>query len=151
MKVVLQRVLNASVEVEGNITGRIDNGLLLLVGFAPYDTEVMMQRVADKIISMRIFNDAEGKMNLSVADVKGALLLVSQFTLYADTRKGSRPSFVEAAPPEQAKELYLRFAEILRNHSAALQIEQGIFGAHMNVTFTNSGPVTILFDSNSFR
>jgi D-tyrosyl-tRNA(Tyr) deacylase len=151
MKAVLQRVYNASVEVEGDITGRIDNGLLLLVGFAPYDTEIMLKRVADKIISMRIFNDAEGKMNLSVADVKGALLLVSQFTLYADTRKGNRPSFIEAAPPEQAKELYLRFADILRNHSATLQIEQGIFGAHMNVTFTNSGPVTILLDSNSFR
>ena len=144
MRVVLQRVTRATVTVEGRITGAIEHGLALLVGFAGEDSEDNLRWMADKIVGLRIFADEEGKMNRSVEDVRGALLVVSQFTLYGDTRKGRRPSFVNAAPPEQAIPLYERFIEILR--ASDLDIATGEFGAHMSVELVNDGPVTLILE-----
>jgi D-tyrosyl-tRNA(Tyr) deacylase len=141
MRIVLQRVSYASVKVEGEITGKINQGLLLLVGFAANDTIEQMQTWIDKVLKLRIFSDEQGKMNLSVQDVQGGLLVVSQFTLYADTRKGNRPSFIDAAPPAKAKELYEEFLVLCTK--SGLQTEAGIFGADMKVELLNDGPVTI--------
>jgi D-tyrosyl-tRNA(Tyr) deacylase len=141
MRIVLQRVSYASVKVEGEITGEINQGLLLLVGFAAHDTTEQMQSWIDKILKLRIFSDDQGKMNLSVQDVQGGLLVVSQFTLYADTRKGNRPSFIDAAPPAKAKEMYEQFLMLCAK--SGLPTEAGIFGADMKVELVNDGPVTI--------
>jgi D-tyrosyl-tRNA(Tyr) deacylase len=145
MKAVIQRVSHASVVVEGETVGQIGNGFLVLLGAGRDDTDEDVRYVASKIANMRIFSDADGKFNLGLAEVGGSILLVSQFTLYADTRKGRRPSFVDAAPPEQAEALVDRCAQLLRE--AGIHVETGRFGAHMEVSLLNDGPVTILLDS----
>lgn len=148
MRVVIQRVSSASVKVEDRITGQIDSGLLILVGFQTEDLEADMDKMIRKICQLRIFSDSEGKMNLSVTDIGGSLLVVSQFTLYADCKKGNRPSYIQAAPPEQARLLYTQFLERL-NAQTTLTIATGIFGADMKVNLLNDGPVTICLDSES--
>ncbi|HKI47217.1 MAG TPA: D-aminoacyl-tRNA deacylase [Balneolales bacterium] len=145
MRIVLQRVSRASVTVENKITGKIDDGLLLLVGIHPDDTEETINWMGLKILRLRVFEDGEKKMNLSVSDVKGGILVISQFTLYADTRKGTRPGFSEAAGPEFAKMMYEKFLTWLQVHSD-LRIQTGVFGAMMNVDLVNKGPVTIILD-----
>ncbi|MEY3834722.1 MAG: D-tyrosyl-tRNA(Tyr) deacylase [Bacteroidota bacterium] len=144
MKIVLQRVSSASVKVESNIVGSIDRGMLLLIGFSSNDTEASILPTIEKIVKLRIFSDEEGKMNKSVLDVNGSALLVSQFTLYADTKKGNRPSFIEAARPEQAIPLYEFFIAEMKKRIS--KVETGIFGADMKVELVNDGPVTIVFD-----
>ena len=145
MRAVVQRVSRAGVTVEGRVTGKIEQGLLVLLGVAHADTEADADYLADKIAGLRIFEDPDEKMNLSLIDVGGAVLAVSQFTLYGDVRRGKRPSFDAAARPEQAKELYEYFVGKIR--SAGLRCETGVFQAMMNVELVNSGPVTILLDS----
>lgn len=145
MRAVLQRVASARVETGGETVGAIGPGLLVLIAVDVDDTEQDADYVAAKIASMRIFNDNEGKFNRCVQDVGGAILLVSQFTLHGDCRKGRRPSFVRAARPEKAIPLYEYTAEALRGHG--LPVETGVFGAHMAVHLVNDGPVTILLDS----
>ncbi|AZS16958.1 D-aminoacyl-tRNA deacylase [Paenibacillus lutimineralis] len=147
MKVVLQRCKEASVTVQGEVIGSIGQGLMLLVGITHEDTDKGAAYLAEKIAGLRIFEDKEGKMNLSVTDIGGAILSVSQFTLYGDCRKGKRPSFIAAARPEQAEPLYNRFNEMLREKG--LVVETGQFGANMDVALTNWGPVTIVLDSPS--
>jgi D-tyrosyl-tRNA(Tyr) deacylase len=144
MKIVLQRVSSASVKVADEIVGSIDHGMLLLLGFSSNDTEESILPTLEKVVKLRIFSDEEGKMNKSVLDVNGSALLVSQFTLYADTKKGNRPSFIEAARPEQAIPLYEFFIAEMRKHIT--KVETGIFGADMKVDLVNDGPVTIVFD-----
>ena len=146
MRVVLQRVSRAEVRVDGRVTGKVGTGLVVLAGFAPGDTEDTLQWMAEKILTLRIFGDAEGKMNLALGDVGGALLVVSQFTLYGDARKGRRPSFVDAAPPEAAVPLYERFVAVLRERSGGAPVETGVFGAMMDVELVNAGPVTLLLE-----
>ena len=143
MRIVLQRVSEASVTVEGERISGIGVGLLLLVGIAVGDGKAEADWLAQKVAGLRIFNDEEGKMNLSVRDVEGEILAVSQFTLLADTRKGKRPSFVHAAPPEEAEPLFDYFCERLRAASVS-PVETGSFGAMMSVTLVNDGPVTII-------
>ena len=143
MRIVLQRVKNASVTVGGERVSEIGAGLLLLVGVAAGDGEAEVDWLAQKSSGLRIFNDGDGKMNLSVRDVEGEILAVSQFTLLADTRKGKRPSFVHAAPPEEAEPLFDYFCERLRAASVS-PVETGSFGAMMSVTLVNDGPVTII-------
>ena len=145
MRAVVQRVSRARVNVNGEITGEIGLGLLLLLGVGAGDTHTEADYLAEKAIGLRIFEDAGGKMNLSVAEVGGALLVVSQFTLYGDARRGKRPSFDAAAPPEQARELYEYFVERVR--SGGLRCETGRFQETMQVELVNEGPVTILLDS----
>lgn len=146
MKVVIQRVKEASVTVDNQIVGKIPQGFLLLVGISDEDTLEMVQKMAEKISKLRIFEDAQGKMNLALKDVDGQILSISQFTLYADCKKGNRPSFDGAGKPEHAKKLYLAFDEYLRE--LGFQVEEGIFGADMKVSLCNDGPVTIILDSN---
>ena len=141
MRVLLQRVARAEVRVDGQGTGRSERGMLLLVGFTHTDGAEQLAWMAEKIAGLRVFADAEDKMNRSIADVGGALLVVSQFTLYGDADKGRRPSFVDAARPEQAIPLYERFLERLR--ATGLRVETGIFGASMQVELVNDGPVTL--------
>jgi D-tyrosyl-tRNA(Tyr) deacylase len=143
---LIQRVLEASVTVEGREVSRIGPGLLVLLGVGHGDTEADAAWLSEKMAGLRIFPDLEGKMNLSVLDTHRALLLVSQFTLYADTRKGKRPSFVGAAPPEEARRLYAACAASLR--SLGLSVGEGVFAADMKVALVNDGPVTLLLDSN---
>lgn len=145
MRVVLQRVKSASVEVEGEITGKIGKGLLLFLGIEEEDAEEDLEWLVRKIIAMRIFSDEEGKMNKSVEDIAGEILLVSQFTLHASTRKGNRPSFIRAASPEYALEMYNKCLEQFR--AMGLPPGSGIFGANMQVSLVNDGPVTIIIDS----
>ncbi len=145
MKALLQRVTGASVDVAGEVVGRIGRGLAVFVGVASGDTERDTQYLVQKIVNLRIFSDEAGKFNLSVLDIKGELLLVSQFTLLADTRKGRRPSFVEAAPPAQAEQLFGEFVEQAR--ASVLKVETGRFQQYMQVEIHNDGPVTILLDS----
>ncbi|HZY57337.1 MAG TPA: D-aminoacyl-tRNA deacylase [Rubrobacteraceae bacterium] len=145
LKIVLQRVKNASVSVGEALICEIGPGLLLLVGVAKGDGEAEAGWLAEKIAGLRIFNDDEGKMNRSVKDIGGEVLAVSQFTLLADTRKGKRPSFVSAAPPEEAEALFDYFCEKLRT-SGVRSVETGSFGAMMDVTLTNDGPVTIVLE-----
>jgi len=145
MRAVIQRVSHAQVAVDDEVTGAISLGLLVLLGVSTSDTESDADYLAEKIAGLRIFEDPEGKMNLSVADVHGAILAVSQFTLYGDVRKGRRPSFDGAARPEQAKKLYEYFVEKIR--AAGLPCETGRFQAEMKVELVNDGPVTILLDS----
>ncbi|MBA7635377.1 D-aminoacyl-tRNA deacylase [subsurface metagenome] len=145
MKALLQRVTRASVSVGGEVVGRIGQGLVVFVGVATGDTEKDAQYLAQKIASLRIFSDEEGRFNLSALDIKGELLVVSQFTLLADTRKGRRPSFIEAAPPAQAEEIFERFVEQAR--ATGLRVATGRFQQYMRVEIHNDGPVTILLDS----
>ena len=144
MKIVLQRVSSASVKVDSKIVGSIETGLLLLIGFSTTDKAESILPTIEKIVKLRIFSDEEGKMNKSVLDVNGSALLVSQFTLYADTKKGNRPSFIEAARPEQAIPLYEFFIAEMKKRIS--KVETGIFGAEMKVELVNDGPVTIVFD-----
>ena len=145
MRAVVQRVSRARVSVNGEITGEIGLGLLVLLGVGAGDARTGADYLVDKTIGLRIFEDAGGKMNLSVAEVAGALLVVSQFTLYGDARRGKRPSFDAAAPPEQARQLYEYFVERVR--AAGLRCETGRFQEMMQVELVNEGPVTILLDS----
>ena len=145
MRVVVQRAKNAKVTVNGETVGRIDFGLVLLVGVTHHDTEEDAAFVADKIANLRIFEDEAGKMNVSLLDVGGAVLSVSQFTLYGDCRKGRRPNFMEAARPEHALSIYEAFNEELRKKG--ITVETGQFGAMMEVTLTNDGPVTLIVES----
>jgi D-tyrosyl-tRNA(Tyr) deacylase len=145
MRAVVQRVSRAQVTVDGIVTGKINCGLLVLLGVARGDTQADADYLADKISGLRIFEDAEGKMNLSVTEMDGSVLVVSQFTLYGDVRRGKRPSFDTAAPPEQARKLYEYFVERIR--AAGLPCETGRFQEMMEVELVNDGPVTILLDS----
>ncbi|MEX0893998.1 MAG: D-aminoacyl-tRNA deacylase [Gemmatimonadota bacterium] len=145
MRVVLQRVSRAAVRIDGAEVGRIGQGFALLVGFAPGDTEDALVWMADKIVSLRLFPDADGRMNLGLEEVDGGLLVVSQFTLYGDTRKGRRPSFIGAAEPAEAIPLYERFVALLRERAPST-VETGEFGAMMEVELTNDGPVTLLLE-----
>lgn len=145
MRAVLQRVLESRVEVDGRVVGAIERGLNVLVGVGKGDTEADVQSLADKVCGLRIFEDAEGKMNLSVQEVGGAILAISQFTLYGDCRKGRRPSFAAAAPPEEARRLYAAFCDALRQRG--VHVAEGIFQADMKVTIVNDGPVTCLLDT----
>lgn len=145
MKVLLQRCKNASVTVDGQVTGKIENGYLLLVGITTTDTEKEINYLVEKVVGLRLFEDAEGKMNHSIEQVQGSILSVSQFTLYADTRRGRRPSFTNAARPEMAKPLWELFNDKLL--AKGLKVETGVFGAMMDVTFTNDGPVTIMLEA----
>jgi D-tyrosyl-tRNA(Tyr) deacylase len=147
MRAVIQRVSEAGVTVEGRPTGAIGKGLLVLVGIGRADTEETARALAAKIARLRIFQDAQGKMNLSVQDVGGGVLAVSQFTLLADTRKGNRPSFADAAPPEDANRLYEVFCAAIAD--LGLPVARGIFGAHMDVRLVNDGPVTIVLEMES--
>jgi D-aminoacyl-tRNA deacylase len=148
VRVVLQRVSRAEVRVEGRVTGKVGVGLLVLAGFAPTDTEESLAWMADKVLGLRVFADAAGKMNLALGDVGGAVLVVSQFTLYGDAAKGRRPSFVDAAPPEVAIPLYERFVALLRERGAGsgTRVETGEFGAMMEVELVNDGPVTLVLE-----
>ncbi len=144
MRCVVQRVSRAAVTVDGEVVGAIDGGLLVLAAFAPGDTESELDWMARKLVALRLFNDEAGRMNLSLADVGGGILLVSQFTLYGDCRKGNRPSFVGSAPPDRARELYDRFAALLRGRWPT--VAEGIFGARMAVELVNDGPVTVIVE-----
>jgi D-tyrosyl-tRNA(Tyr) deacylase len=141
MRVLLQRVSRAAVRVEDRVTGEIERGFLLLVGLTHEDDESRLEWMADKVIGLRLFPDSDGKMNLALADVGGALLVVSQFTLYGDASQGRRPSFIAAARPEAAEPLYLRFVDMLRERG--VRVETGEFGAMMDVSLVNDGPVTL--------
>ncbi|MDN0039824.1 D-tyrosyl-tRNA(Tyr) deacylase [Bacillus altitudinis] len=145
MRLVVQRVTSASVKVEEEITGAINEGYMVLVGVTHEDTEEDVHYLAEKLAHLRIFEDENGKMNHSLLDVKGSVLSVSQFTLYGDTRKGRRPNFMKAAKPDMANSLYECFNETLREKG--IHVETGRFGAMMDVSLTNSGPVTIWMDS----
>lgn len=144
MRTVVQRVSQASVSVDGKIVGKIGRGVVVLVGVTHGDGHEQADWLAEKIAGLRIFEDAEGKMNLGLTDVGGAALVVSQFTLYADARKGRRPGFTDAAPPEVAEPLVNYFAQALR--ARGVPVETGVFGAHMLVEIHNDGPVTILLE-----
>ncbi len=146
MKIVLQRVRQAQVAVDEKMVASISQGLLLLVGIGPDDGPEDLDYMARKVLNMRIFSDPAGKMNLSVLDIGGQILSVSQFTLYASTKKGNRPAFTRAAPPQMARKLYQDFNQIL---SESLVLEQGEFGADMQVSLVNDGPVTIILDSKN--
>ena len=141
MRVLLQRVSRGEVRVDGRVTGRIDRGFVVLVGFTATDGDAQVEWMADKIVGLRLFADADGKMNLALAEVGGAVLVVSQFTLYGDAQKGRRPSFINAARPEHAVPLYERFVSLLR--ASGTPVETGEFGAMMDVELVNDGPVTL--------
>jgi len=144
MRIILQRVTQGSVSVDREVVSRIGKGLVLLVGIGPKDSEDQVRTLAEKCAVLRIFEDSQGKMNLSVMDVGGQILAVSQFTLYGDTRKGRRPSFTDAAPPEMAEALFNRFVGYLRN--VGIPVETGRFGAKMEVNILNDGPVTFILE-----
>ena len=146
MRAVVQKVSHSKVTVDGEITGEIGQGLMVLLGVTHEDTEADAKYMAEKIANLRIFEDAEGKMNLSVKDVGGKIASISQFTLYGDCRKGRRPSFTEAARPEFANELYEKFNEALRLDG--LEVQTGVFQTDMQVALVNDGPVTMLLDSS---
>ncbi len=145
MRALIQRVSQSRVVVDGEITGEIKRGLLVLLGVAGADEQKQLKWLADKIVGLRIFEDEAGKMNLSLADVGGEMLVVSQFTLFGDCRKGRRPSFIDAAPPEKAEMMYNDFVEYVR--SQGISVGTGRFRTHMEVELTNDGPVTIWIDS----
>ena len=147
MKAVIQRVKRAKVTVDGEITGEIASGVLVLLGVSNDDAESNARFLVDKIINLRIFNDTEGKMNLSLLDISGSLLVVSQFTLYSDTRKGRRPSYIDAAPPQRANELYEYF--VAESRKVVTNVQTGRFQAMMDVELVNDGPVTIILESPS--
>ncbi|VTS39634.1 D-tyrosyl-tRNA(Tyr) deacylase [Streptococcus pseudoporcinus] len=144
MRLIIQRVSQASVSIDGQIAGAIKEGLLLLVGFGPDDDQDDLDYAVRKITQMRIFSDRKGRMNLSLLDVKGSILSISQFTLFANTKKGNRPAFTGAASPDLAKDLYERFNRLLADYCP---VEKGIFGADMQVSLNNNGPVTITLDT----
>lgn len=144
MKIVLQRVLKASVSVEGKVVGKINKGYVLLLGVGNDDTFEDCERLAEKIVKLRIFADENDKINLSLSDVNGGLLIISQFTLYADCKKGNRPNFINAANPQKANELYEYFINICK--SKVENVECGIFGADMSVSLVNDGPFTIVLE-----
>jgi len=148
VKVVVQRASRAEVRIAGKSVGKIGAGFVILAGFAHADTDDALVWMADKILGLRLFSDAAGKMNLALADVHGGVLVVSQFTLYGDTTKGRRPSSVDAAPPEVAVPLYERFVALLRERGAgsATRVETGEFGAMMEVELVNDGPVTLILE-----
>ena len=148
MRAVLQRVARASVTVEGEVLGKIGKGFMILLGVEDADTEEITDKMADKICKLRIFEDENGKTNLSLADVGGELLVISQFTLYADCKKGNRPSFTNAGAPDMANALYEKFVAMCRERVP--KVETGRFGADMKVILENDGPFTILIDSEDF-
>ena len=146
MRAVVQKVTGSSVSVDGEIKGKIGKGLMVLIGVEVGDAEKDAEYIADKVTNLRIFEDEDDKLNLSVQDIDGEILAVSQFTLLADARKGRRPGFVKAAAPEEANELYLKTIERIRNNG--VHVEEGVFRTHMLVNIENDGPVTILLDSH---
>lgn len=146
MRAVVQRVTYSSVEVNGEIVGRINKGFNVLIGISKDDTEEDMNYIRDKIINLRVFSDENDKMNLSLLDIKGDILLISQFTLYGDARKGRRPNFMNALGGDEAKNFYDKFFKMMKE--TGLKVETGIFGADMKVDIKNDGPVTILLDSS---
>ncbi|HEK9984001.1 TPA: D-tyrosyl-tRNA(Tyr) deacylase [Streptococcus equi subsp. zooepidemicus] len=146
MKIVIQRVKEASVSIDGKIAGAIDQGLLLLVGIGPDDQAEDIDYAVRKISHMRIFSDPEGKMNLSIQDIEGSVLSISQFTLYADTKKGNRPAFTGAAKPDRASQLYNSFNAQLEQ---LVPVQRGVFGADMQISLINDGPVTIILDTKN--
>jgi D-tyrosyl-tRNA(Tyr) deacylase len=145
MKLIIQRVSKSSVSVDNKIVGKINNGLNILVGFTTEDNDSIVDKMIDKILKLRIFDDKNNKINLSLKDVGGEILLISQFTLYADTRNGNRPSFTQAAKPEVAKKLY---DYMLFKLSSSVKTNSGVFGANMIVEIINDGPLTIIIDSD---
>lgn len=150
MKAVIQRVKCADVSVDGKTVGKIDKGYMILLGVVEGDTVECAELLAAKVSKLRVFEDENGKMNLSVLDVSGEALVVSQFTLCADCKKGNRPSFTSSAHPEIANNLYLKFSQLLRDNGIS-KVENGIFGADMQVSLINDGPVTIIFDTDTWR
>ena len=146
MKLVIQRVLEAECQVDGNTTGKISKGFCVFIGVSETDTNEIADKMIKKLIGMRIFSDENDKINLSLKDVEGGLLLISQFTLYANCRKGNRPSFTEAAKPDLANELYEYIIQKCKNEISV--VESGIFGADMKISLVNDGPFTIVLDSN---
>lgn len=146
MRIVLQRVKHASVEVDGMKAGNIDHGMLILLGVESEDTKDDIKWLVNKCMNMRIYSDADGKMNNSIKDINGAFLVVSQFTLHASTKKGNRPSFIKAARPAHAMPMYDQFCDLLHEMSD-LKVEKGIFGTDMKVELLNDGPITIIIDS----
>jgi len=146
MKLILQRTSRASVSVDGKIVGQINQGLMVLIGITHTDTKENADALIKKLINLRVFNDEHGKMNLSIQDVQGEFLVISQFTLYGNAKKGNRPSYVDAAPPDLAIPLYEYFVDTLMLESQ-LKVETGIFGAMMDVELVNSGPVTLILES----
>lgn len=146
MKVILQRVTHASCVVDEQVTGEIKDGYMALVGISTEDQEDVLEKMADKVVNLRVFSDEEGKMNRSLLDVKGDILSISQFTLYADAKKGRRPSFTHAAKPDVSLPMYNQFNELLK--AKGVHVETGIFGADMKISLLNDGPVTIILDSD---
>lgn len=146
MKIVVQRVKESSVSIDGQMNGQIGKGFMVLVGFCASDTQEIVDKMVDKMIHLRVFEDQDGKMNLSLQDVNGSILSISQFTLYADCRKGRRPSFIDAAKPDIAIPLYEYFNKKIKE--LGIHIETGVFGADMKVSLINDGPVTIILDSS---
>ncbi|MEG0022168.1 MAG: D-aminoacyl-tRNA deacylase [Bacilli bacterium] len=149
MKILVQRSKNASVSIEGNEVGSIDFGLVLLVGFTDTDTNLVIEKMINKVINLRIFNDSEGVMNRSILDVNGSILSISQFTLYADTRKGRRPSYLKALRGSESTVLYDEFNRLLKEEN--IKVSTGVFGADMEVKLINDGPVTIILDSEDYK
>lgn len=147
MRTVIQRVSEASVTIDGSVHGAIGRGYMILVGIADSDDEAVISKMADKIARLRIFEDENGKMNLNLEQVAGAILSISQFTLYADCHKGNRPSFSKAGRPDHAKKMYLYFNDVMRRYG--FDVQEGIFGADMKVRLLNDGPVTIVLDSDT--
>ncbi len=145
MKTLIQRVSKAQVKVDGNIVGKIDKGILVFLGIGKNDTDKELTWMVDKLIKLRIFEDEDGKMNRSVSDVEGDILVISQFTLYGDCRKGTRPSFTEAAGAQKGKEYYEKFLKLLKERFNG-KIESGVFGADMKVELLNDGPVTLMIE-----
>lgn len=146
MKFIVQRVCSAACRVDDEVTGSIQKGFMVLIGISDSDTKEIADKMIKKLIGLRIFEDSEGKTNLSLKDVNGSLLLISQFTLYADCRKGNRPSFTDAGKPDMSKELYHYIIESCKNQIAV--VEQGVFGADMKISLVNDGPFTIILDSD---
>lgn len=151
MRALVQRVSSASVAVDGEVMGSIGRGLLVFAGVTHSDTEETAKQLAAKIVGLRLFEDGTGKMNLSLREIEGGggVLCISQFTLYGDLRRGNRPSFTDAAPPAEAEPLYLAFCEAIASHG--VPVERGVFGAHMEVSLVNDGPVTFWLDSAGFE
>lgn len=148
MRIVIQRVLSASVNINENVNSQIDRGLLILVGIEPGDTENDIEWLCSRVINLRIFDDENGIMNLSVLDIRGEIMIVSQFTLHASTKKGNRPSYIKAARPEIAIPLYNKFCQLM-DLRLGKPVKTGIFGANMQISLVNDGPVTILIDSKN--
>lgn len=146
MRLIIQRVTEGSVTIDGKVDGKINKGYVVLVGFGQNDDESLLMPMIDKMINLRIFEDEQGKMNRSLLDIKGEILSISQFTLYANCRHGRRPGFTDALAPQEATKLYDRFNELVKEQG--IHLEQGIFGADMKVEIHNDGPVTIILDSD---